>query len=123
MAAFARILAGPVRPTAVLCSNDMTAIGVMRESHDVGISIPRDLSLVGFDDIRLAQFVLPPLTTVQMSQSELARLAFNALLAEVERETPAPNGTEYVLRTSLVLRESTSLLSGAVKTDEPQRTP
>ena len=95
MAACIRLLAGPVRPTAVLCSNDMTAIGVMRESHDAGLSIPDDLSVVGFDDIRLAQFVLPPLTTVQMSQSELARLAFNALLAEVGRETPAPNGTEY----------------------------
>ena len=47
MAAFTRLLAGPVRPTAVLCSNDMTAIGVMRESHDAGISIPRDLSLLG----------------------------------------------------------------------------
>ena len=115
MAAFTRLLAGPIHPTAVLCSNDMTAIGVMRESHDAGISIPRDLSVVGFDDIRLAQFVLPPLTTVQMSQSELARLAFNALLAEVERETPSPNGTEYTLKTSLVLRESTSLLSGAAK--------
>jgi DNA-binding LacI/PurR family transcriptional regulator len=115
MAAFTRLLAGPIHPTAFLCSNDMTAIGVMRESHDAGISIPRDLSVVGFDDIRLAQFVLPPLTTVQMSQSELARLAFNALLAEVERETPSPNGTEYTLKTSLVLRESTNLLSGAAK--------
>jgi DNA-binding LacI/PurR family transcriptional regulator len=52
-----------------------------------------------------------------MSQSELARLAFNALLAEVERETPAPNGTEYLLQTSLVLRESTSLLSAGAKTE------
>ena len=90
MAACIRLLAGPVRPTAVLCSNDMTAIGVMRESHDAGLSIPDDLSVVGFDDIRLAQFVLPPLTTVQMSQSELARLAFNALLAEVDGRLPHP---------------------------------
>jgi LacI family transcriptional regulator len=111
MGAFARLLAEPVRPTAALCSNDMTAIGVMRESHDAGIKIPRDLSVVGFDDIRLAQFVLPPLTTVQMSQAELGRLAFQALLAEVERKTPAPNGTEYVLRTNLVLRESTGLVA------------
>ena len=115
MAAFTRLLAGSVRPTAVLCSNDMTAIGVMRKSHDAGISIPRDLSVIGFDDIRLAQFVLPPLTSVQMSQPELARLAFNALLAEVERETPSPNGTDYVLKTNLVLRESTGLISGASK--------
>jgi len=70
------------------------------------------LSVVGFDDIRLAQFVLPALTTVQMSQAELARLAFNALLAEIKREAPASNGTEYVLTTHLVLRESTHLVPG-----------
>jgi LacI family transcriptional regulator len=81
----------------------------------VGITIPRDLSVVGFDDIRLAQFVLPPLTTVQMSQSELARLAFHALLTEVERETPTPEGSEYTLKTNLVLRESTSLVASAAK--------
>jgi LacI family transcriptional regulator len=121
MAACTRLLAGQVQPTAVLCSNDMTAIGVMRESHDAGISIPGELSVVGFDDIRLAQFVLPPLTSVQMSQAELARLAFNALLAEVERETPAPNGTEYVLKTNLVLRESTSLISATPKRTEKRR--
>ena len=85
MAVSAQLLAGPTKPTAMLCSNDMTAIGVLRKSYEDGIKIPQDLSVVGFDDIRLAQFVLPPLTTVQMSQSELARLAFNALLAEVGR--------------------------------------
>jgi len=109
MTALAKLLCGRIRPTAVLCSNDMTAIGVMRQSYEEKISIPHDLSVVGFDDIRLAQFVLPPLTTVQMSQAELARLAFNALLSEVERDKPAPEGMEYVLKTSLVLRESTAL--------------
>ena len=109
MEACAQLLARTDRPTAVLCSNDMTAIGVMRKSHEDGINVPQDLSVVGFDDIRLAQFVLPPLTTVQMSQSELARLAFNALLAEVGRVTPSPNGTEYVVKTNLVLRGSTGL--------------
>lgn len=112
VAAFAKLLEGPTVPTAVLCSNDMTAIGVMRQCYEEKISIPRGLSVVGFDDIRLAQFVLPPLTTVRMSQSELARLAFYALLSDVQRQTPAPNGTEYVLETSLVLRESTALAAG-----------
>lgn len=90
--------------------DDMTAIGVMRKSYEEGLVIPRDLSLIGFDDIRLARFVLPPLTSVQMSQSEIARLAFYALLSDVQRDTPAPNGTEYGLRTSLVLRESTGMV-------------
>src|SRR5579862_8229817 len=118
MAALNRLLAGTARPTAVLCSNDMTAIGVMRKSHDAGLSIPRDISIVGFDDIRLAQFVIPPLTSVQMSQAELAQLAFHALLAEVERETPAPDGTDYLLKTNLVLRKSTGLIAGAAKPAE-----
>jgi DNA-binding LacI/PurR family transcriptional regulator len=109
ISAMQSLLSLPKRPTAVLCSNDMTALGVMHECHRKGLSIPEDLSLVGFDDIKLAQFVLPPLTTVRMSQSELAHIAFNALLKELERDTPSEAGTEYMLETSLVLRESTAV--------------
>jgi len=100
------------RPTALLCSNDMTAIGVMRQAFELGIDVPQELSVVGFDDTRLADFMIPPLTTVQMSQTELATLAFNALLKEVKRETPSPSGTEYVLKTQLVLRSSTTFPLG-----------
>jgi len=96
-------------PTAILCSNDMTAIGVMREAYQRGIQIPRDLSLIGFDDIHLAQFVTPPLTTVQMSQQELARIAFHALVTDSERSAPSHGRTEYVMNTTLVLRNSTAL--------------
>jgi LacI family transcriptional regulator len=96
-------------PTALICSNDMTAIGVMRQAFELGIEVPRALSVVGFDDTRLAEFMTPPLTSIQMSQAGLARLAFDALLAEVGRETPAPNGTEYLLKTKLILRSSTAL--------------
>ena len=119
--AFAKLLDGPTRPTAVLCSNDMTAMGVMRKAYEEGIRIPADLSVIGFDDIRLAQFVLPALTTVQMSQAELARLAFNALLTELQRDAPSPTGTEYILRTHLVLRESTRLVSGEPKPSVAKR--
>jgi LacI family transcriptional regulator len=113
IAAMGRLLALPRHPTAVLCSNDMTAIGAMRESYDQGIRIPQDLSVIGFDDIRLAQFVTPPLTTVKMSQTEIARLAFNALLMEVQRKAPVPTGSEYTLKTTLVLRDSTAMASNA----------
>lgn len=111
------------RPTAVLCSNDMTAIGVMREAYDQGISVPQELSVVGFDNIRLAGFMIPPLTTVDMSQTELARIAFKALVSDITRETPAEHGVEYQLNTNLVLRRSTALAqstaprSKAVKRD------
>jgi LacI family transcriptional regulator len=103
------LLALPNRPTAVLCSNDMTALGVMHKCQKEGIAIPKDLSLIGFDDIKLAQFFLPPLTSVRMSQSELAHIAFRALLTELERQTPSEHGTEYLLETSLVLRDSTAV--------------
>jgi LacI family transcriptional regulator len=102
------------RPSAVICSNDLTAIGVIREAFDLSIHIPRNMSVVGFDDIRLSQFIIPPLTTVQMSQTEIARVAFRALLDSVD---PARNGTspEVVIRTDLVLRCSTALVSDRVK--------
>jgi LacI family transcriptional regulator, galactose operon repressor len=108
MRALSELVSQPQRPTAILCSNDMTAIGVMRQAFECGIAIPRELSVVGFDDIRLAQFMTPPLSTVQMSQSELAKLAFRALMNEVEDPSPA-HMHEYVLDTSLILRKSTAL--------------
>jgi DNA-binding LacI/PurR family transcriptional regulator len=116
-----------IPPTAVLCSNDMTAIGVMREAYDHNIKIPDDLSVVGFDDIHLSQFTIPPLTTVRMSQHELAKIAFQALLNEVKRERSARERHKYELTTSLVLRRSTALSPAArqgalsSKGDRPNR--
>jgi LacI family transcriptional regulator len=109
MRALVQLAGLPQRPTAILCSNDMTAVGVMREAYECGIVIPRDLSLVGFDDIRLSQFTTPPLTTVQMSQTLLAEYAFQALRREVEGTSAGPAGNEYELMTTLVLRRSTAL--------------
>jgi LacI family transcriptional regulator len=109
------------RPTAVLCSNDMTAIGVMREAYDQDIKIPNDLSVIGFDDIRLAGFTIPPLTTVQMSQMELAKIAFQALLNEVQRESPSHERSEYELNTNLVLRRSTALAPTARHPTKPRQ--
>lgn len=108
-AAFGRLLTLPTRPTAVLCSNDMTAIGVMRKSYSERIGVPDDLSVIGFDNIRFSEYILPPLSTIEMSQAQLGRLAFQALLNDVQRETPNPQGTEYILQTTFVLRESTGL--------------
>ena len=99
--------AGPL-PSAVMCSNDVTAIGVMRQAYERGISVPQQISVIGFDDLHLAQFMIPPLTTVRMSQSDIARLAFKALMNDVERKNHSEHGTEYVLETDLVLRRSTA---------------
>ncbi len=117
MEAARELLHLPCRPTAVMCSNDMTAIGVLREAYDCGIETPADLSVVGFDDIHLAQFTIPPLTTVQMSQVDLAELAFNALLHYTEGKGYAPPNNEYVLTTNLVLRRSTALAPAQPQVD------
>lgn len=104
------------RPTAVICSNDMTAIGVMRQAYEKNITVPEELSVVGFDDIHLSEFTIPPLTTVQMSQHQLAKIAFQALLSEVDDpDSKAPR--RYELTTSLVLRRSTALVPGVKPAD------
>ena len=121
MKALVQLTALANRPTAILCSNDMTAVGVMREAYEYGLVIPRDMSLVGFDDIRLSQFTTPPLTTVQMSQTLLAEYAFRALRSEVERTSTSSTVKEYELPTNLILRGSTALApSGVVALNAPK---
>jgi LacI family transcriptional regulator len=84
----------------------------MRQAYELGITVPEELSVIGFDDIRLSEFITPPLTTVQMSQTELARTAFTALMNEVSQETPSERRREYRLKTNLVLRRSTAMAQG-----------
>lgn len=116
MAAACQLLSSSYRPTAIVCSNDLSAIGVMHKAHEMEFRIPQDLSVIGFDDIRLAQFVIPSLTTVRMSQEELAKLTFRALFDEVQRKAPLPGGTEHILRTNLVARSSTTVAPAAATT-------
>jgi len=112
MAAAERLLAGDELPTAVMCSNDMTAIGVLQKAYRAGLRVPDDLSVIGFDNIHLTQMTTPPLTTIQMSCFELARAAVMALRAHVEG-TPAPQ-RDYPIETKLVVRESTGFPRGAM---------
>jgi LacI family transcriptional regulator len=113
--AIAALVAGPVRPSAVICSNDMTAIGVMREAFELSLEIPRDLSVVGFDDTHFAQFTTPPLTTVRMSQAEIARTAFRALLHTVETQRSRASRDFGTIKTELVLRRSTGIAPDRLK--------
>jgi LacI family transcriptional regulator len=113
--AVSALTASPERPSAVVCSNDMTAIGLMREAFELGLKIPADLSVVGFDDIPFAQFTTPPLTTVRMSQIEIAKLAFEALLDSIDPQRKGSSHEVYEIRTNLVLRSSTALAPGRLK--------
>jgi len=104
LAAMTRMLDSKCAPTAVLASNDLTAIGMMRAVRRAGLVVPRDISVVGFDDIRLAEFTEPPLTTVRLSRRDLADRAFDALLSELEGK---PRPPETKVETHLIVRETT----------------
>ena len=104
LAAMTHLLQLEDRPTAALASNDLTAIGMIRGIHRAGLTVPGDLSVVGFDDIWLAQFTDPPLTTVRLSRTELGQQAFHALVRG--NITPVANG-EVIVDTKLIIRETT----------------
>lgn len=94
------------RPTAIVCSNDMMAVGVLRVMAERGIRVPHELSVVGFDDIHLAEFVNPPLTTVRMSRRDLARAAFKGL-EQLWGENGDGSSSPIRVGTALVVRQST----------------
>jgi DNA-binding LacI/PurR family transcriptional regulator len=114
MLAFEDLRARGELPTAVMCSNDMTAIGVLRSAHATGMNVPKDLSIIGFDDIRFAQFTTPPLTTVQMSRVDLARAAFQALRDHSGSSLSAAP-SEYPIPTRLIVRQSTDAPREAIR--------
>jgi DNA-binding LacI/PurR family transcriptional regulator len=109
-----QLLALPSLPTGIMCSNDMTAIGVLRSLARAGRRVPEDLSVIGFDDIHLAEFVYPPLTTVQMSRIELAHAAFKALRFHVEQPFQRPSPRSLSITTKLVVRQSTGFPRGTL---------
>ena len=115
MAAMKQLLAEKNMPTAVMCSNDMTAIGVLHTLYRAGLRVPDDLSVIGFDNIHIAEVTIPPLTTVQMSRFDLARAAVTALRACAEGKEKSAQKHEYNIRTDLVVRESTGFPRGAMK--------
>ena len=101
-----RRLAEDPRVTAVFVGNDQMALGLLRRLHEVGRSAPRQISVVGFDDIPEAAYFTPPLTTVRQDFAEVGRRCLHVLLARIERPEPAPR--RVVVPAELVVRESTA---------------
>ena len=102
------LLATNRMPTAVMCSNDMTAIGGLHKLYRAGLRVPDDFSIIGFDNIHIAEVTIPPLTTVELSRLDLARAAVTALREQVEFIEEFAKKDEFSIRTNLVVRESTS---------------
>ncbi len=91
--------------TAVLVANDQMALGLLRRLHEAGREVPRDLSIVGFDDIPESAYFTPPLTTVRQDFAELGRRCLHVLLARINGEEVP---TSVVVPPELVVRDSTS---------------
>ena len=100
------ILAGEELPTAVVAANDMMALGAVAELRAAGLHIPRDVSVVGFDDIAFTALAEPQLTTVCLPRAELGRRAVEALMTTLEH--PDQLGVEINIPTYLVIRGSTA---------------
>jgi DNA-binding LacI/PurR family transcriptional regulator len=90
--------------TAVLCGNDDLALGLMRAMQEAGRAIPGEVSVVGFDDTPVAEFLTPSLTTVRMDFAELGRASFGLLLALLDPETAVPPAPWP--EPALIIRES-----------------
>lgn len=104
--AMERLLQSEQRPTAILASNDLMAIGAIGAIHGQGLTVPRDFSVMGFDDIEISASIYPALTTIRLSRWEIASCAFRALYAaSYDREL---EGSEYRITPELIVRESTA---------------
>lgn len=105
-AAAERLLARRDRPTAIFCFNDQMAIGVLGVARRRGLSVPKDLSVVGFDDISFARYAAPPLTTVAQPVKEIGQETVRLLLAMLKGQGRAP--VSVILPHTLIVRESTA---------------
>ena len=98
------LLAQSSRPTAVFCCSDTIAVGAYQAIQQQGLRIPQDLSIMGYDDIELARYLSPPLSTICQPKAELGKLAVETLLQRIKN--PNENYRTLVLEPTCVLRES-----------------
>jgi DNA-binding LacI/PurR family transcriptional regulator len=92
-------------PTALICVNDITAVGALRELRDRGLRVPQDVSVTGFDNVQLSEFCCPALTTVHIPRERIGRIIFSRLIPDANR--PEVSNEEIVIDPEFILREST----------------
>jgi LacI family transcriptional regulator len=100
------LLALPERPTAIFAYNDIMAIGALRGLYELGLKVPKDFSLVGFDDIAQASFTCPSLTTIYIPKYEMGQHGADLLISIIEQRDSPPN-LQKPLDMKLIIREST----------------
>jgi DNA-binding LacI/PurR family transcriptional regulator len=97
-------------PTAIVCVNDIMAVGALRELRERGIRVPQDVSVTGFDNVKLSEFCYPALTTVHIPREQIGHLVADALLAKTDKASAAEQ--EMVIDPEFVLRDSTGPAPG-----------
>jgi LacI family transcriptional regulator len=95
----------PDPPTAVFASNDMMAIGALRAASELGLRVPGDLSMIGFDDLEITRYTCPTLTTIAQPKDEIGRAAVQRLIEMLEGSSP--EGMRTLIPPTLAKREST----------------
>lgn len=103
------MLSNGFRPSAIVCANDFMAVGVLRALREEGLSVPGDVSVTGVDNIKISEYCYPALTTVHVPRDRIGHIAFEKLMAGMEKA--APTGSEILIEPDLVVRESTSAAS------------
>ena len=105
-----QLLSGPAetRPQAIFALSDIMAIGLLHGAHELGLSIPGDLSVVGYDDIELARYTFPPLTTVRQPAAEIGAAAARAIIDHLDGDVPLPRAV--ALQPELIVRQSVGML-------------
>lgn len=104
--AMRRQLAQPVPPTAVWCADDTMAVGAYAAAQDLGYAIPEDVSIVGFDDTKVAAYLRPALTTVRQPLEEIGRKAVELLLAKTAGGVQPGEQTRIFIQPQLIVRDS-----------------
>ena len=104
------LLSGPDPPSAIFACNDLMAMGALRAAREVGLEVPAQLSIIGFDDIYLSAFTTPTLSTIRLPKREMGRLAGQILLRRIQDHTRAVEQT--IVDLELIVRESTAPYNG-----------
>lgn len=100
-----KLLALPERPEILFCANDDMAIGVMNACHELGVAIPEEMAVIGFDDIPFSRYTSPPLTTVRKPVDQISQLGIMELVNLINGQVPAKN--QVLLDTRLEIRDTT----------------
>ena len=98
-------------PTAIFCFNDVMALGAISAITERGLSVPNDISIIGYDNIHNSRFYAPPLTTVHQSKSRLGTKALDLLLARIQKEETAVSPQTLEFHPELVKRHSVKTLN------------